>query len=854
MNREKLDQIAKLLNNLLYTEDLENLNKLYQEIGIEPISEENLKKFENGEVENDKIDEIFKNIISKVEEQLKVEDEEYFYYKLEVDYIPYIENKRIKEEYLEQYLKQEDIDEVIKVEIIEKLNEDERIKLLDGIKKEFYKAEIIAGIKDDKKKIDLLEKLQEDYNKKEVIQTIKDDEMKIQALDKVTDEIHKAEIISSIQDDKKKIDLLYKLKEKNLKKDLIYKISKENITEFVKENRERTDDTIKFLLKYCIIDDDILYILSEKLQLNDQQKEIIKKLYTKNDELLETINYKILDEKYNELYDKLSTLTSYTDIQEKILNLDEKKYEIFIKALKVHEEKNGEWINFTGKILTNLQGKDYKKLIDNLKGIELTEEEIENIGNIIAKENILNITTIEEAKSYENIKQKVCNSIIQEDNSINLEDYPKISELSNIDRMKLAVLMKVYGQTLNETDKLLNLYGRDIENIEKTDKNTDIIIYIQSLKTIKETQDENLLKNIYEKSETISLDNVYDIEYIENQLKDIYMETFNSKLYEPREEDIIGTEEVRGKEINIYDAGTEFGISLHSVEAFCNSNDMENNYVKKWNRPKTISQGYSTSYIRNDMLATTQISNVVYGFNKYDKGSLRLSGKNDIYSISTEFIPTAERKIEFLSENTQINESENYNEMVFSRYNQDGTRKQPDYVVFIKNTKAIGLEANIQKEIWENSKKAASEFGIPIVIVDREKCIESEKSKISEMIGEYAKNPNEDLMQSIMQKFSNNRNGMHEDFSDSTWEKLWRDKGFEEIPELLSREQIIKNNIQKQKNNSRKTITMQEIEENYEEISQEEKEQGMTELRKRAKMIMQEKQKNEEVEKDNEER
>ena len=55
---------------------------------------------------------------------------------------------------------------------------------------------------------------------------------------------------------------------------------------------------------------------------------------------------------------------------------------------------------------------------------------------------------------------------------------------------------------------------------------------------------------------------------------------------------------------------------------------------------------------------------------------------------------------------------------------------QPDYIVYVKERSHFELEDIENDPVWIKTKKAASEFGVPIIIVDREKVKESEKIKL----------------------------------------------------------------------------------------------------------------------------
>lgn len=90
--------------------------------------------------------------------------------------------------------------------------------------------------------------------------------------------------------------------------------------------------------------------------------------------------------------------------------------------------------------------------------------------------------------------------------------------------------------------------------------------------------------------------------------------------------------------------------------------------------------------------------------------------------------------------------------MDFRRF-QDGERKQPDYVVVFKTEDEKAYEEALAK-----SKEASKDFGeLPIVVVDVNKCLESEQKKVEELTDEYNKTKQKDLLRQIYQKVRNNR-------------------------------------------------------------------------------------------------
>ena len=85
----------------------------------------------------------------------------------------------------------------------------------------------------------------------------------------------------------------------------------------------------------------------------------------------------------------------------------------------------------------------------------------------------------------------------------------------------------------------------------------------------------------------------------------------------------------------------------------------------------------------------------------------------------------------------EMNTDNQYNEVVINTLaideNGQMTKMQPDYIVYISKQSESNLEGLEVDPVWEKSKKAASEFGIPIVVIDREKVKEAEREKIANM-------------------------------------------------------------------------------------------------------------------------
>ena len=156
---------------------------------------------------------------------------------------------------------------------------------------------------------------------------------------------------------------------------------------------------------------------------------------------------------------------------------------------------------------------------------------------------------------------------------------------------------------------------------------------------------------------------------------------------------------------------------------------------------------------------------------------LLLSESNDLNSTPTSRqINSQDHFGEFMSANSLIdNTRSDYNELVFERRDLSSTRghykKNPDYVVMFEelidndvNNQELDEETkqllSEQERIKGISLKAAQDFDIPIVKINREKCAVSELFKINKMVEEFYQTHNPALLTRIVVDFENNRMGL----------------------------------------------------------------------------------------------
>lgn len=129
------------------------------------------------------------------------------------------------------------------------------------------------------------------------------------------------------------------------------------------------------------------------------------------------------------------------------------------------------------------------------------------------------------------------------------------------------------------------------------------------------------------------------------------------------------------------------------------------------------------------------------------------------------------------------------------------------------------------------------------------KCAKAEAEKISSMLDEFTRTGDKEILQKACRKFSNNKEGNETYFTLEKWETLCKEKGIQDVPKLPDRIKNFEKRIEERKSKTTKQtailehkINPKELKENYEETSQSDKEKAISELKKRANLIMRENQ------------
>ena len=583
----------------------------------------------------------------------------------------------------------------------------------------------------------------------------------------------------------------------------------------------------KLLIQYIVMNTESEIILNnfniilekfiEKKEIQKLYEEKIKMLYEKNNKIFATLNLEFLDKAIEEGYtdEQMLRITNYPEVQEFILQYKDNK--IMNNAIKYMLENDSNWILSIERIKNNNQNYNdlLKKISINIKEEDIDDKFIQNVLLVISnRENYFNIQTVEDVKNYNNIKNNICENILNgkiENMPESLKKYPKEQQY------KFALLEYKFGIDLEEAKFLINRYGTDAEKILEKMPHKLEAKYLYALKEIVESD------NIEEIIEELRKNNALEKPWLgfpsarnaEGQIINMFAELYNETLYQPKEEDKNNQQETyidkEGNEnkIDVYNINGDFDMNIRVEGAYNHYWTEPENFVDYYNYPDITTHGNCESFIGNDLIASARFSRgVMVGYSIIRENNLIASGPHDLVSNTTNKEFSAYRaKSKFLTpKEMKDNTRHPHNEMVKDRIiideNGNVARYMPNYAVWIEEdteeerNQPGWKEEREKDEKWIMTKKLAAQLGIPIVVIDRERFAKKEMEKIEllqklingeevdgEKYGKYLKEyegmSKPELIRESIIKFENNRVGIQ--FNKNLHAKYFTQKQFEQM-------------------------------------------------------------------------
>lgn len=494
-----------------------------------------------------------------------------------------------------------------------------------------------------------------------------------------------------------------------------------------------------------------------------------KTLYVNNDEIAKTVNSSFLSEDITSHFTKaqIEILSCYPALQEKIVNLSSNNSKIKIIYELVDKYKdNLEWVPILEKALDNINSSEYANLLSSISGIELSPEEKENLLYLLMSNNHLDISSLEELRSIDFIRENYINMLVKR---------------NTLGSLKTAYFEKTFGIDLATAINLVSLYGKSLESrtINSLDEKSRLeFVLLENMKKIINLNNIDVLKYYVENINPEFIVKPDLMVSYEARLKYLFTQEFNKSFTKPLQEDKVISNIEDEQNLDIYLAAGHNGkkkcrMMITSIGAYTSMEEPDD-YYASWNIDKIVSHGCCCSYIGEKNLGTAEIKYCCLGFTDYELGALQLSGPYDLCSASTEDsyqISSLYSSMYLLPDDILDYTRHTHNETVWERRSISGDamfKKQPSYIVYFVDNFEDRLSDPEAMKQWESVKKAASNFSIevdgkkkslPIMVVEREKIAKAQLKIIQNKLIEFKTTLNSKLIKDIISDYESNYAG-----------------------------------------------------------------------------------------------
>lgn len=556
-----------------------------------------------------------------------------------------------------------------------------------------------------------------------------------------------------------------------------------------------------------------------------------KTLYANNDEISKTVNPRFLSDEITSHFTKaqVEILSCYPKLQEKILKLSSNSSEAKIIYELVDKYKNNlEWIPILEKSLDNINSSEYTNLLSSINGKELSSEEKENLMYLLMTNNHLDISSLEELKNIDSVRENYINILI---------------ERNTLGSLKTAYFEKTFGIDLATAINLVNIYGKSLEGSainSLDDKDKQEFVLLNNMKKVINLNNIDILKYYVEHvNPEFKVEPDLMVTY-EARLKYLFTQEFNKSFTKPLQQDKVICNINGEQDLDIYlaagcDGKKKCRMMITSIGAYISMEEPDD-YYASWNVDKIASHGCCCSYVGEKNLGTAEVKYCCLGFTDYELGALQLSGPYDLCSASTEDsyqISSKYSSMYLLPDDVLGYTRHTHNETVWERRSISGDamfKKQPSYIVYFVDNFEDRLSDPEAMKQWESVKKAAANFStevdgvkknMPIMVVEREKIAKSQLEIIQNKLNEFKTTLDSKLIKNIISDYESNYAGnrqyhlnisekyfpKHENLSDSvvgeiikTIEKIYTTEPNIAVECIYELEKVVKSEQEKYNN------------------------------------------------------
>lgn len=511
---------------------------------------------------------------------------------------------------------------------------------------------------------------------------------------------------------------------------------KENIFSRIKEFKEEDPYAHSIIRKSGYITSmDNFLATYEAGVFTPEKLELLEKLASENPHILDSINYKIFQDSIFEMGEEfISRIAKYPNISNKVIIIAENNPELLetIKQgfVELNEDKR------TPEILA-IQNKVITYAAKNFA--QLDDISFKDLANRALRVNDVSLERkrYEISEDYEQECDKEYERISQTRNSFKYRDA--------MPEKKKILLMKYFAMDTKTAEDFCTRYMKDIDSIEVVEQEAKE--YLENVRRVLELKNETEVDELYYSMtenltplERVHLEDVLRESYAKSYVK-VLSET-DRKLSDSSEVERI---DVDGKEIKKINLKGNFSLLVHSTDSgFKGKKEIVGgSFAKSWNAiPDTERHLASSCYITQDFLGHVPANEngVLAVFTKSKAEDINLMGPSDIDSNIKSYDFTSNRGLYITAENMPYNSRRVYSEIPVER-------KNPDYVLIFDDT---------SEEVIQNSYKAAAEFEIPVIFIDKKEVEKNQLENLDNLSREFQETGDLGVLSKLVSTYETN--------------------------------------------------------------------------------------------------
>ena len=451
---------------------------------------------------------------------------------------------------------------------------------------------------------------------------------------------------------------------------------------------------------------------------NNDKIAMINKFIEKDSKALEYMNFGIFKDNIFEIGSEFCEyISKFPTISYQLIFLEEKSPEIFKKISE--------------------RFKNYNDIKENLDEIEVLITYCARNAFDLKEKNIKIEDLLECA--YRNSNEfKLINVECGEDykKRLNQELDKQYTNAKDI-KEKLNIYMnKKYSLSLSGAEDLLKDFGTDIENLELSEETKKLFLELGEIVNL---EDEKEIDRLFKENEMTY--STIQVKKIKNEIAKECAKDF-SKEFNNTDEKIknkiknnenVANIEYKGKKIPCVKLNTK-----NSVE----------NFAEDWSSGKDKKNHIiSTTYINQDFLGMAPVAKngVRYAFSNLEKSKLKLMGVTDLNTYSNSFAYDSVKR-QYMSSKTLVYNSRR----VYSEFGIEREGTIPDYVVICDDD---------LPEVIENSYKAASQFEIPIIYINKAEIEKEQIKNLEDMLGKFRNTKDTEVLHKLINTYETNMAG-----------------------------------------------------------------------------------------------